>query len=186
MLSWSLFVRMHTRRNDWGCWSIASTSEFVPSVLLSFALPVENVWLIKIFQFLFVFFARLFFLVAQLTKMHSFLRFGIHLSLLRECVIALFQINTFHAIYLLTWDGVFRQTNSWYVVIYRVLSARMSLFCDCFRRWGNHFWTFICIKSGQAALIHDEISYSKLNQSSFLCVKRFLRCQLVVSFEIFL
>jgi hypothetical protein len=58
MLSWSLFVRMHTGRNDWSCWSFMSTShaDFIPSVFLSFALPVENVWLIKIFQFLLIFF----------------------------------------------------------------------------------------------------------------------------------
>lgn len=98
----------YTWRNDWDCWCWFHI-ELVLSVLLSFALAVENVWLIKIFQFLLslrvlllpsVFAAsRLLSVVAQLTKMHFV--FGDFIS--RMCYCPLVQINTFHAIYLLTW-----------------------------------------------------------------------------------
>lgn len=122
-------------------WNVLSTyqANFILSVFLSFALLVENVWLINIsipfrFLHLLIFFSRSFSLRNWQKCIHSCVLGFI--SLHRECVIALFQINTFHAIYLLTWDGVFRQTISWYVVIYRVLSACMSLF----------FWTFSPLK----------------------------------------
>lgn len=118
------------------------------SVLISFALPVEIVWLIKIFQFLS--FSSL--LLLPFLSSHNWQKciFAFRDASQRERVIALFQINTFHAIYLLTGMGVFRQTNSWYVLVYRVLSASFLclFFCGC---RGNHFWTFICIKLGRQA-----------------------------------
>lgn len=131
------------------------------SVLISFALPVEIVWLIKIFQF--VFFSSL--LLLPFLSSHNWQKciFAFWDASQRERVIALFQINTFHAIYLLTWMGVFRQTNSWYVV----LSA--SFLCLFF----VVVEAIICghlFVSNSGDKQQDEISYNKLNQSKFLCV----------------
>lgn len=194
MLSWSLFVRIHTGRNDWSCRAISSTfhADLLPSVFLSFALPVENVWLIKIFQFLLVFLrfhVRVFlFRMAFFFSLRNWQK-CIHscilgfISLFCECVIALFE-NKYISCYLFINMRWCFSSNNFLICCYIscTFCSYVSFFSGCFRRWGNQFWTFICIKSGQAAQIHDEISCSKLNQSSFLCFKRSLLCQLVVSF----
>lgn len=126
---------------------------------LSFALPVGNGWLIKIFQFPF---HQLLILSSPACCFASFLSLrnwqkcisfsGFHLA----NVLLPSRSNKYISCYLfINMDGVFRQTNSWYVVLYLVLSAFVTsfswLFFSCCCRWGNHFWTFICIKSRQAA-----------------------------------
>lgn len=163
------FLCVHTRRNDGKCWMLMQFDpEFVHSVLLSFALPVRNVWLIKIFQFpfsqiLFLLLLRCcccrllaFLSLRNWQKCISFLLLGF---ISRTCYCPL--SNKYISCYLfINMDGVFRQTNSWYVVIYRVLSAVCLFFCGPFSfrcRWGNHFWTFIRFKSGQKRYIRWNI-----------------------------
>ena len=189
MLSWSLFVRMHTGRNDWSCRGISSTfhADLLPSVFLSFALPVENVWLIKIFQFLLVFFAhcsRFFshgFSLRNWQKcIHSYILGFI--SLFCECVIALFQ-NKYISCYLFINMRWCFSSNNFLICCYIscTFCSYVSFFVDVFVVEAINFG-HLFVSNRDRPQIHDEISCSKLNQSSFLCFKRSLLCQLVVSF----
>lgn len=145
--------------------------EFVRSVLVSFALPVRDVWLIKIFQFLFLILLLLLlfvvFIVAQLTKMHFIFGFW---DSSRERVIALAQINTFHAIYLLTWMVFFVKQilDMMLYIVYFVLVSFFWFFLSPLLR--QSFLDIYLYQIGTGSSdTYDEISYNKLNQSSF-CV----------------
>lgn len=70
-----------------------------------------------------------FFVVAQLTKMHFI--FGFWDSSSRMCYCPLSQINTFHAIYLLTWMVFFVKQilDMLLYIVYFLLSFFLALFC---------------------------------------------------------
>lgn len=162
-----------------GCWKrLTDKNISIPSVLCILDLSVFAA-------------SRLLSVVAQLTKMHFV--FGDFIS--RMCYCPLVQINTFHAIYLLTWMVFFvKQIPDMllYILYFLLLwllvvslssfwfSRRFFLLLLSLAIIFGHL--FVSNRDKQQRDVYDEISYNKLNQSSalFSCVKCFLRCQLAV------
>ena len=104
-----------------------------------------------------------FFIVAQLTKMHSFLAFGIHLA----NVLLPSQINTFHAIYLLTWM-VFFVKQILDMLLY-IVYFLLVFFCGSFLSPSlrQSFLDIYLYQIGTGSSdTYDEISYNELNQST--------------------
>lgn len=185
------FLCVHTRRNDGKCWMLMQFDpEFVRSVLLSFALPVRNVWLIKIFQFPFFLKFCFFFCSAAAAAVCSlFYRCATDKNAFHSCswdssrerVIALFQINTFHAIYLLTWMVFFVKQilDMLLYIVYFLLYVSFFVGLFLFAVVEAIIFGHLFVSNRDSSDTYDEISYNKLNQSSFLCVKRFCHVNLL-------